>query len=188
VQPLEKVAPQIKQLLERREAVRLARAAGEERLAALRKQQDKTSEAGFSAPKWVSRRQPQDLPPDVLTEVLRTSPDKLPQYLGTEVGADFRSSSAPGYIIVQVTAAKPGEALPPAQREAQHRAITQQIAAAAELAYADGLKARHNVQVLRPELQRKAADSDKKGAEKGVTDKRAAAEPSNAAAADSNSK
>jgi peptidyl-prolyl cis-trans isomerase D len=184
VQPLEKVAPQIKQLLERREAVRLAREAGEQRLAALR-QQDKASEVvGFSAPKWVSRRQPQDLPQDVLTEVLRTSPEKLPQYVGAEVAADFRSSSAPGYIIVQVVAAKPGEPLPPAQREAQNRAITQQIAAAAELAYAEGLKARHNVQVLRPELQRKAADSpDKKGA-----DKRATAEPSKSAAADSKGK
>ena len=188
VQPLEKVAPQIKQLLERREAVRLAREAGEQRLAALRKQQDKAAEVGFSAPKWVSRRQPQDLPQNVLTEVLRTSPDKLPQYVGTEVGADFRSSSAPGYIIVQVSAAKPGEPLPPAQREAQNRAIAQQIAAAAELAYADGLKARHKVQVLRPELQRKAADSaDKKGAEK-VADKRVAAEPSKSAGADSKGK
>ena len=183
VQPLEKVTAQIKQLLERREAVRLAREAGEQRLAALRKQPaDKANETGFSAPKWVSRRQPQDLPQDVLTEVLRTSPDKLPQYVGAEVGADFRSGSAPGYIIVQVISAKPGEPLPPAQREAQNRAIAQQIASAAELAYAEGLKSRHNVQVLRPELQRKAVDStDKKAADKGATDKRPAAEPSKAA-------
>ena len=45
VQPLEKVTPEIRQLLERREAVRLAREAGEQRLAALRKE---PSDAGFS--------------------------------------------------------------------------------------------------------------------------------------------
>lgn len=164
VQPLEKVSAQIKQLLERREAARLAREAGEQRLVALRKQPaDKAQEAGFSAPKWVSRRQPQDLPPDALTEVLRTSPDKLPQYVGTEVSTDFRGGVQPGFVIVQVLAAKPGETLPAAQREAQARAITQQHSAAAELAYADGVKARHDVKVLRSDLQRKAAATEPPG-------------------------
>lgn len=155
VQPLEKVTAQIRQLLEQREAVRLAREAGEQRLAALRKEPNNT---GFSAPIVVSRRQPQDLAADVLTEVLRTSADKLPQFVGTEVGADFRQGSEPGYVIVQVLSAKPGDAIPPPQREAQTRAITQQAAAAAEFAYAEGLKARHNVKILRPELQQKVTD------------------------------
>jgi hypothetical protein len=56
VQPLEKVASEIRQLLERREAVRLAREAGEQRLAELRKE---PSDAGFSALRWcraVNRR------------------------------------------------------------------------------------------------------------------------------------
>ncbi len=155
VQPLEKVAPQIRQLLERREAIRLAREAGEQKLEELRKQ---PNDAGFSPPTVVSRSQPQDLLPDVLTEVLRTPADKLPQFVGTEVGADFRSGSNSGYVIVQVISAKPAAPIQPAQREAQSRAITQQAAAAAEYAYAEGLKARHNVKVLRPELQRKAGD------------------------------
>ena len=168
VQPLEKVAPEIRKLLERREAVRLAREAGEQRLEALRKQ---PSDAGFSAPQLVSRRQPQDLSADVLTEVLRTPADKLPQFVGAEVATDFRKGGEAGYLIVQVISAKPGDAIPPAQREAQTRAITQQAAAAAEFAYAEGLKARHNVKILRPDLQRKAADAAEKGsaAAKGAT-------------------
>lgn len=152
VQPLEKVTPEIRQLLERREAVRLAREAGEQRLAALRKE---PSDAGFSAPKVVSRRQPQDMPADALTEVLRIPSDKLPQFIGTEVGTDFRNASNAGYVIVKVISSKPAEAIPPAQRDAQARAITQQAAAAAELTYAEGLKARHNVKILRADLQRK---------------------------------
>ncbi len=152
VQPLDQVTPEVRQLLERREAVRLAREAGEQRLAALRKE---PNDAGFSAPKVVSRRQPQDVPPDALTEVLRIPADKLPQYVGAEVGTDFRNASSAGYVIVKVTASKPSEAIPPAQRDAQARAITQQAAAAAEFTYAEGLKARHNVKILRADLQRK---------------------------------
>ena len=152
VQPLEKVTPQIRQVLERREALRLAREAGEQRLATLRKE---PSDAGFSPPKVVSRRQPQDMPPDALNEVLRIPSDKLPQFIGTEVGTDFRSSSNAGYVIVKVISSKPSEAIPAAQRDAQARAITQQAAAAAELTYAEGLKARHNVKILRADLQKK---------------------------------
>jgi len=155
VQPLEKVTAQIRQLLERREAVRLAREAGEQRLAALRKDpSDKALEAGFSPPTLVSRRQPQDLPPDALNEVLRTSAEKLPQFVGAEIGTDFRTGSNAGYVILQVVSAKQSEAIPPNQREAQARAIVQQAGAAAELTYAEALKTRHNVKILRPELQR----------------------------------
>ena len=163
VQPLEKVASEIRQLLERREAVRLAREAGEQRLAELRKE---PSDAGFSAPKVVSRRQPQDMPPDALTEVLRIPADKLPQFVGTEIGTDFRSASGAGYVIVKVTASKPGEPIPPAQRDAQARAINQQAAAAAEYTYAEGLKARHNAKILRADLQRK---TEEKAAAKSPT-------------------
>ena len=80
------------------------------------------------------------MPPDALTEVLRIPADKLPQFVGTEVGTDFRSASGAAYVIVKVTASKPGEPIPPAQRDAQARAINQQAAAAAEYTYAEGLK------------------------------------------------
>ncbi len=155
VQPLEKVAPQIRQVLERREAIRLAREAGEQRLATLRKE---PNDAGFSAPKLVSRRQPQDLPPEALAEVLRTSADKLPQYVGAEISTDFRSATSAGFVIVQVASAKPSEPVAPAQRDAQTRAITQQAAAATELSYSEALKARHNVKILRSDLKTVATE------------------------------
>jgi peptidyl-prolyl cis-trans isomerase D len=159
VQPLDKVTPQIRQLLERREAVRLAREAGEQRLAALRKEPiDKANEAGFSAPKIVSRRQPQDMPPDALNEVLRIPADKLPQFVGAEVATDFRNAVNAGYVIVKVVGSKPSEAIPPAQRDAQARAINQQDAASSEITYAEGLKARHNVKILRADLRRKTPE------------------------------
>ena len=45
----------------------------------------------------------------------------------------------------------------PAQREAEQRALARQTAAADEVAYAEGLRARHKVKVLQPEFQREAA-------------------------------
>ncbi|MEP6609434.1 MAG: SurA N-terminal domain-containing protein [Burkholderiaceae bacterium] len=157
IAPLEKVSAQIRQLLERQDAIRLAREAGEQRLAALRKQ---PSDAGFSAPVIVSRRQPQDLPADALTEVLRAPADKLPQFVGAEIVSDFRSATHAGYVIVQVVSAKGSDTITPAQREAQARAITQQAAAAAEASYAEALKGRHHVKIVRPELQRATAKAE----------------------------
>lgn len=147
VQPLEKVKPHIKQLLERREAVRLAREAGEAKLAELRKQ---SSDAGFLPARTVSRRDAQGLSPSALNEILRVSADKLPTHIGVELDNT-------GYLIAQVVSAKTGTELTAPQREAQTQALVQQAAATDELAYAEGLKARHKVEILRPELRRETA-------------------------------
>ena len=133
----------------------------------------KSERCRIRVPKVVSRRQPQDLPADALTEVLRVPADKLPQFVGTEIGADFRSAGSAGYVIMKVSSSKPSDAIPAPQREAQARAITQQAAAAAEMTYAEGLKARHNVKILRADLQRKV--EEKPAAKAPVTDVKPAA-------------
>jgi hypothetical protein len=48
------------------------------------------------------------------------------------------------------------------QREAQSRVLAQQAAGADELAYAEGLKARHKVAVLKSELKRDATGGEAK--------------------------
>jgi hypothetical protein len=96
------------------------------------------------------------MPPDALTEVLRIPADKL-AIVGAEVGTDSQCQRR-RYVIVKVTASKPGEPIPPAQRDAQARAINQQAAAAAEYTYAEGLKARHNAKILRADLQPKTEE------------------------------
>ncbi len=110
----------------------------------------------------MSRRAPQGLPPKLLNEVLRTRADKLPTF----VGADIEGA---GFLIANVVSAKEGAAQPPAQREAERRALQRQAAAADEVAYAEGLRARHKAKVLKPEFQRepaKAAPADTKAATK----------------------
>jgi peptidyl-prolyl cis-trans isomerase D len=147
VRPLADVKPLIKQRLEEQEATQLARKTGEEKLAELLKQ---PSDAGFSPPITVSRRAPQGMPPTLLNEVLRTRADKLPTYVGSGI-------EGVGYLIAQVVSAKEGTAQTPAQREAERRALQRQVAAADEVAYAEGLRLRHAVKVNRPELRRDTA-------------------------------
>ena len=62
-----------------------------------------------------------------------------------------------GYLIAQVVSGKIGAAGQPAQREAEQRALARQAAAADEVAYAEGLRERHKVKILRSDLQRDAA-------------------------------
>jgi peptidyl-prolyl cis-trans isomerase D len=147
VRPFDEVKAVIRQSLELQEAAKLARAAGEQRLAELLKQ---PSDTGFSPVITVSRRAPQGVPPTLLNEVLRTRADKLPTF----VGADFEGA---GYLIANVVSAKDAAAQTPAQREAERRALQRQAAAADEAAYAEGLRVRHKAQVLNPEFRREPA-------------------------------
>jgi peptidyl-prolyl cis-trans isomerase D len=149
VRPLVEVKPQIQQMLTQREAMRLAREAGETKLAELRKQ---PNDSGFGAARVVSHQQSEGLPPVALNEILRVPADKLPSYVGAETDG--------GYLIAHVIGAKAGAQLEPGQREAQMRVIAQQAAAADEMAYAEGLKARYNAQVLNPNFKRDAAKAD----------------------------
>jgi peptidyl-prolyl cis-trans isomerase D len=147
VKPLDEVKAQVRQLVERREAVRLAKEAGEARLAELRKQ---PSDAGMSPARTISRSKPEDLPASAVNAIMRAPADKLPAYVGTEI-------DNAGYLVAQILSSKIGDAGSPEQRTAQDRVLAQQAAAADEIAYAEGLKARHNVKILKPEFQKPAA-------------------------------
>ena len=163
VRPLDEVKTQVRQLVERREAVRLAREAGEARLAELRKQ---PSDAGFAPARSVSRGNPQGLPPSALNAIMRAPADKLPAFVGTEV-------DNAGYLIAQILATKVGEGGTAEQREARNRVLAQQAAAADEVAYAEGLKARHNVKILNADFQKPTGKplTDEKAAPKGEAKK-----------------
>lgn len=147
VRPLDEVKAQVRQLVERREAVRLAREAGEARLAELRKQ---PSDAGFAPARLVSRSNPQGLPPNALNAIMRAPADKLPVFVGVEV-------DSAGYLVAQIVARKAGDAETAEQREARNRVLAQQAAAADEIVYAEGLKARHNVKILKAEFRKPTA-------------------------------
>ncbi|OVZ54757.1 hypothetical protein CDO44_25950 [Pigmentiphaga sp. NML080357] len=79
VQPLADVAAGIRKQLTEDKAIDLARAAGEERLKALRAQD---STQGFGAATTVARNAPQGVAPAVLDAVMKAPTDKLPAFVG----------------------------------------------------------------------------------------------------------
>jgi peptidyl-prolyl cis-trans isomerase D len=78
---------------------------------------------------------------------MRAPADKLPAFVGTEV-------DNAGYLVAQILATKIGEAGSAEQRDGRNRILAQQAAAADEIAYAEGLKARHNVKILNSDFQK----------------------------------
>ncbi len=156
VRPLDEVKAAVRQRLERQEAARLAREAGLARLEELRKQ---PSDAGFSPVLNVSRRAPQGVPAPMLNEVMRAPADKLPQYVGKEI-------EGAGYLIGHVLSSKPGSNLTADQRDAQTRAIAQQVSMADELAYAEAMRKRYGARVLRSDLKVEAGKDESGAASK----------------------
>lgn len=152
VRPLEEVKAVVRQQLERQEAARLANEAGLARLEALRKQ---ASDEGFSPVLNVSRRAPQGVPGPMLNDILRAPADKLPSFLGRDI-------EGAGFLISHVLAAKAGEALTVEQRDAQTRAIAQQMSMADELVYAEAMRKRHGARVLRSDFKPVAGKVDGK--------------------------
>jgi peptidyl-prolyl cis-trans isomerase D len=151
LRPLAEVAPIIKLQVEQAEAARLAREAGEQRLAALQKV---ASDAGFAAPRMVSRARPEGLPVAAVNAVMRAPADKLPAYVGTVLDGG-------AYGIFQVLSSKVPEKSDAAQGEAQARALAQLFGAADDAAYVAALRSKHKAQVLSAEFRNaaKAASS-----------------------------
>jgi peptidyl-prolyl cis-trans isomerase D len=97
----DEVKDEIATTLQRQEAAELARKEGAAKLEALRKGAD--AGVKWSPPKTISRRDPQNLPEEVLRPVMSADVAKLPAYIGLPV-ADA------GYMLVRVSKVIPGEA------------------------------------------------------------------------------
>ncbi|HEX8601456.1 MAG TPA: SurA N-terminal domain-containing protein [Pseudoduganella sp.] len=80
--PLADVAAEIRQRVTAEEAMKAAKAAGEARLAALKKADDAT---GFSPVQTISRAKAEGMPPLVARAVLKADVAKLPAYVGVEL-------------------------------------------------------------------------------------------------------
>ncbi len=150
LRPLAEVRDAIKARVERQEAARMARAAADEKLAALRQS---PGDDGFAPPQTVSRAQPQGMPPAALTAIMRVPADKLPTFVEAELDG---GSTA----IVHVLSAKMPPAANAQQREAIARTLQQQAAAADDRSYVEALKAKFKAEVLKSDLQPAAAGGE----------------------------
>jgi peptidyl-prolyl cis-trans isomerase D len=111
VRPLAEVEPVIRQRVTQEEAERLAKAAGEAKLAALRKADDAS---GFSVAKTISRTSQPTIPVPAAKAVLGADVSKLPALLGAELPGQ-------GYGVYRIT-----KVFQPEKRDEARRASEEQ--------------------------------------------------------------
>jgi peptidyl-prolyl cis-trans isomerase D len=140
--PLAEVREEVRIRFVAEEAAKLAKAAGEARLAELKA--GKGDAAGFAAPKTVSRAAPAGLSQPALEAVFRIPSDTVPAYGGVDLGLQ-------GYAIVQLVKSSAPPADEVAKREASYTQQLERVAAQQDVVgYVDALKARTKI-VRHPE-------------------------------------
>jgi peptidyl-prolyl cis-trans isomerase D len=142
VRPLDELRAAILAKLQRQAATKLAREAGESRLAQLRKEPD---DAAFEPEHDLSRRDTAYLPPKAITAVMAEPADHLPSYVGFE-------EPDGGYAIVHVlgvTHAPPGS---DAELAAQDKTWTDRIVSADQAGFVQALRDRFDARITRADL------------------------------------
>lgn len=140
VRPFDAVRDQVRTQYVAEQAAELARKDGEAQLAKLKQS---GSADGFGAAVTVSRQQPAGLPPKAVEAVMRADASKLPAMVGVDLGAQ-------GYAIYRIAKVSQPAQANPAQRQADAQQLSQ-LAGQSELeAFFESLKARSEVEVLKP--------------------------------------
>ena len=144
--PFEDVKAEVERKLMQREATMLAHKEGAEKLALL----VKGSDAGlqWSAPRMLSRSDPQGLPSPALRKIMTADSSRLPVYTGLESGDK-------GYAIYRVSKVVAGEYKAGAQGSDALAAIDRQAGAEQVDAYIASLRARAKVEINRANLEKK---------------------------------
>jgi peptidyl-prolyl cis-trans isomerase D len=144
--PFTEVKADVERRLAQREAAALASAEGAAKLALLAKGGDAGLQ--WSAPKVVSRRDAQGLPPAALRSVMTADVARLPAHAGV-------ASGDKGYAIYRVSKVIPGDAKAGAQNAEELAALDRQAGAEQLDAYIASLRARAKVEINRANLEKK---------------------------------
>jgi peptidyl-prolyl cis-trans isomerase D len=143
----EEVKNEITEILRRREAVKLAEQDGKAKLEQLKK--GETPSVTWSAPKLISRRAAQDMPAEVVRQVVAADVSKLPTYLGLSIGET-------GYVILRISKVVEGEAAADKQAEKQTEARAANLVGGAQFeAYVASLKGRADIKINSANLEKK---------------------------------
>jgi peptidyl-prolyl cis-trans isomerase D len=146
LRPLESVRADITRLLTEAEAQKLARAAGEARLADL--QSGKGPGAGWGQPRTVSRETPGGVDPRAIGTVFRADATKLPAYVGVDL--------APmGYTVYRISQVAGGGTPDAAKLRAAETGLARLESRRAYEAFLGGLKARSDVTINEANLVKK---------------------------------
>jgi peptidyl-prolyl cis-trans isomerase D len=135
--PLAEVRDTVRERVVRQESAKLAKQAGEARLAELKG--GKVDESGFAPARRISRGDPAGLAPAVLEAAFRLASDTVPAYTGIDLGAQ-------GYAVVLLAKVEPPTEAQIAQRRAALESQLGRLLSQQEVVdYVDALKARSQV-------------------------------------------
>jgi peptidyl-prolyl cis-trans isomerase D len=132
VPPLDTIKDAVRQKVIAVQADEMAHKDGIAKLAELQKSNATT---GFSAPVKVSRNDAQGLPPAALSAIYKADSQKLPAYVGVDLGDA-------GYAVYRVNAVVAGAPIDPQHLAAAQQQITQAEAQSDVGAYVEALRAR----------------------------------------------
>ncbi len=144
--PFDEAKTEIDQLLRKREAAKLARAAGEAQLAKLAK--GDAAGVTWGAPRTVSRRDTQGVRADALPRILAADANKLPAYVGADLGDD-------GYAIYRVNKVVAAPAKTPEQIAADYTRDERAAGRAQYASYVASLRANSDVKINEELLEKK---------------------------------
>ena len=145
--PLEEVAAAIRQRVTVEEALKLARKAGEAKLAAAKASGDT---AGFAAPVVVSRTKQPTINPTAALAVLKADVSKLPAYVGVEVpGA--------GYGVYRIGKVTMPEAPDAARRAAEAEQLAGVVGQQEMFAFIEALKQKAKAKITAEQPAKSAA-------------------------------
>lgn len=144
--PFDEVKAGIRERVIQEEAAKLARQAGEAKLAALKAKDDP---AGFGAAQVVSRSKREGIEGVALDAVMKADVTRLPAHAGVEVPQQ-------GYAVYRITKVTQPAAADPARRQAEAQQIAGIVAQQEAAAYVEALKHKAKVKLLKPVDQPKA--------------------------------
>jgi peptidyl-prolyl cis-trans isomerase D len=150
LRPFDSVHAEIERRLQREEALKLAKADGEAKLALL--QAGKDAGVKWPAPLAVNRQKSGGLPQQVLDRAFRADAKKLPAYVGAETPG--------GYSLVQVSKVIDLEKVGDAQRTALGTQLKQAVALEELESTLSSLRSRVGVTMRKDALDKKASSSN----------------------------
>jgi peptidyl-prolyl cis-trans isomerase D len=115
-------------------------AAHKDGIAKLAELEKSKATTGFSSPLKVSRNDAQGMPPAALSAIYKADAQKLPAYVGVDLGDD-------GYAIYRVNAVVSGGAVDPQRLAAAQQQIAQVQSQSEAEAYVEALRARSKVKL-----------------------------------------
>lgn len=146
--PFETVKADIEKLLTAQEAESLAKAAGEARLAELRKSgEDGGAKAGWSAVRSASRLQGRELPAAAMQAIFKADVQKLPAYAGALVNG--------GYVLYRVDKVDVPAQVDVDKRKGLQREYAAIVAQQDLSAYLSGLRLRYKISINSAALEAK---------------------------------